>query len=143
VYIDSNVFILPVLGEKSDRARGARKALERIEAQDLVAYTSVLTWDEVVWVVSRVLGRPDGIQVGKKLLNFPGLRFIDATTSIITKAQSISDSRDLAPRDAIHCASAIAKGIFSLVSDDSDLEVVTEIKRIPLDSFLTSGINQA
>ena len=143
MYVDSNVFILPVLGEKSERARGARRALERIEAQELVAYTSVLTWDEVVWVVSKVLGRHDGTQVGKKLLSFPGLRFIDATSSIIIKAQSISDSRGVAPRDAIHCASAMAKGISSLVSDDSDLEVVSEIKRIPLESFVGSATNQA
>ena len=90
-YVDSNVFILPVLGEKSDRARGARKVLERIEAQELVAYTSILTWDEVVWVVSKVLGRPDGIQVGKKLLNFPGLRFIDA---VLFRAKTALPWRD-------------------------------------------------
>jgi len=136
LYVDSNVFILPVLGEKSRRAEGARRALERVEAGEFVAYTSVLTWDEVVWVVSKVMGKADGVQVGRKLLSYPGLRLLDVTSSTVIRAQEISQSLGLAPRDAIHCASAMAKGIGSFVSDDAGIEVVPQIKRVPLESFL-------
>ena len=39
-YVDSNVFIPPVLREQSERVNGARTALERIEVRGFVAYTS-------------------------------------------------------------------------------------------------------
>ena len=90
VYVDSNIFILPVLGEESERARGARTVLERVESGELLAYTSILTWDELVWVVSKVLGRADGIQAGRKLLNFPGLRLIDVTAQVVSKQNHTS-----------------------------------------------------
>jgi len=136
-YVDSNVFILPVLGERSERAAGARRALERIEAGKLVAYTSVLTWDEVVWVISRTMGKADGAQVGRKLLSFPGLRFLDATLTTVSRAEGLCESLDLAPRDAIHCASALGKRIASFVTDDADIEKVPGLKRVSLESFLT------
>ncbi len=106
------------------------------EAGKFTAYTSVLTWVEVVWVVSKVMGKADGIQVGRKLLSFPGLRFLDVTSSTVARAQAISGSTGLAPREAIHCASALAKAIRSFVSDDKDVEVVPGIKRIALETFL-------
>jgi uncharacterized protein len=138
-YVDSNVFILPLLGERSPRSSGARRVLEQIEAGTLTAYTSVLTWDEVVWVVSKSLGRSDGLQAGKKLLNFPHLRFVDVSTSVIARAQAISEASSLAPRDAIHCATASGKGIRRLISDDRALEGAPEIERVPLESFAAAG----
>jgi predicted nucleic acid-binding protein len=61
-YIDSNVFIYPVLygADNNEKARNAKEILLKIEEGELKAYTSTLTWDEVVWVVSRVMGRDDG-----------------------------------------------------------------------------------
>jgi hypothetical protein len=47
-----------------------------IESERLGAFTSVLTWDEVSCVVSRVLGRADGVAPAKKLLSFPHPRSI-------------------------------------------------------------------
>jgi uncharacterized protein len=134
-YLDANVFILPVIGEKSQRAAGAARALAMMEAGKFVGYISTLTWDEVVWAVSKILGRADGIQVGRKLLSYPGLRYVDVTSSTLSRAQAISESLGLAPRDSIHCASALLKGIESIVSDDSHFDTVPELKRMPLDSF--------
>ncbi len=38
----------------------------------------------------------------------------------------------LNPRDAIHCASAITKGLNVIVSDGADFDAVKEIKRIAI-----------
>ncbi|MGI0079912.1 MAG: type II toxin-antitoxin system VapC family toxin [Nitrososphaerales archaeon] len=135
VYVDSNVFILPVVYGDSDRGKVAADLLRKIENGEVIAYTSTLTWDEVVWVVLKLLGKADSVETGRKLIKFPNLRFVDADESVIIKSQQLVEKYQMKPRDAIHCASAIAKNLKMLISDDGDFEVAQEIKRIPLESF--------
>jgi predicted nucleic acid-binding protein len=134
-YIDSNVFIYPVLyqTETQQKAKKAKEILLKIESGEISAYTSTLTWDEVVWVVSRVIGRNDGIAQGRKLLGFPNLNFINADENVLTHAQTLLDKYKLSPRDSIHVASALAKNIKAIISDDADFDQVQEIKRTPLE----------
>jgi predicted nucleic acid-binding protein len=134
-YIDSNVFIYPVIyqTEAQQKAKKAKEILHKIENGELSAYTSTLTWDEVVWVVSRVMDRNDGIAQGRKLLGFPNLKFINADESVLTQAQTLIDKYNLSPRDSIHVASALVRNIKAVISDDADFDQVQEIKRTPLE----------
>jgi predicted nucleic acid-binding protein len=134
-YIDSNVFIYPVIyqTEAQQKAKKAKEILHKIENGELSAYTSTLTWDEVVWVVSRVMGRNDGIAQGRKLLGFPNLKFINADENVLTQAQTLMDKYKLSPRDSIHVASALVRNIKAVISDDADFDQVQEIKRTPLE----------
>jgi predicted nucleic acid-binding protein len=134
-YIDSNVFIYPVIyqTEAQQKAKKAKEILHKIENGELSAYTSTLTWDEVVWVVSRVMDRNDGIAQGRKLLGFPNLKFINADESVLTQAQMLIDKYKLSPRDSIHVASALVRNIKAVISDDADFDQVQEIKRTPLE----------
>jgi uncharacterized protein len=138
IYVDSDAFILPVIGEVTRRAKGATNLLKMIEAERYEAFTSVLTWDEVSWVVGKLLGKADGVSAGKKLLSFPNLHFVEANSAVLSTAQSLMErysSKGLAPRDAIHCASALIRKSGTIASDDRELEVVKEIKRAPLEGF--------
>lgn len=138
VYVDSNVFIFPVIHSEDHKLGKVSKSTEilaSIESRRLIAYSSWLTWDEVAWVVLRTLGRADSLEISRKLSNFPNLRFVDVNAQIMGKAQEIMEKYDLAPRDAVHCASAIYKNLKIVISDDSDLERCLEIKRIPLEDF--------
>lgn len=58
-YLDSNVFIYPVIyqTESEPKAKKAKVILSSVESGKLDAYTSTLTWDEVVWVVSKNYGQ--------------------------------------------------------------------------------------
>jgi predicted nucleic acid-binding protein len=134
-YIDSNVFIYPVIyqTEAQQKAKKAKEILHKIENGELSAYTSTLTWDEVVWVISRVMGRNDGIAQGRKLLGFPNLKFINADENVLTQAQTLMDKYKLSPRDSIHVASALVRNIKAVISDDADFDQVQEIKRTPLE----------
>jgi predicted nucleic acid-binding protein len=134
-YIDSNVFIYPAIyqTEAQQKAKKAKEILHKIENGELSAYTSTLTWDEVVWVVSRVMGRNDGIAQGRKLLGFPNLKFINADENVLTQAQTLIDKYKLSPRDSIHAASALVRNIKAVISDDADFDQVQEIKRTPLE----------
>jgi predicted nucleic acid-binding protein len=133
-YVDSNVFIYPILYtmEAEPKAKKAKQILLSIEKGELPAYTSTLTWDEVVWVISKTLGRSEGINQGQKLLGFPNLEFISADANILSQAQALIDKYNLSPRDSIHIASAIQRKIKTILSDDKDLDQVTEIERTPL-----------
>jgi hypothetical protein len=133
-YIDSNVFIYPAIyqAEAQPKAKKAKEILLKIENGELAAYTSTLTWDEVVWVVTRVLGRDDGIRQGKKLLGFPNLEFINVDEGTLTLAQTLLDKYKLSPRDSIHVASALGRKIKGVISDDEDFDQVKEITRTTL-----------
>jgi uncharacterized protein len=136
-YLDSNVFIYPVIyqAESEPKAKKAKELLLSVEKGRLVAYTSTLTWDEVVWVVSKTMGRAEGVNQGKKLLGFPNLKFISTDNSVISHAQRLSEKYKINPRDAIHLASALEKKITEIVSDDSELDKLKEIKRVSLNDL--------
>ena len=129
IYIDSNIFISPLIYEDSPLASSSKRVLAMVEKGETTAYTSTLTWDEVVWVVRRVLGRADSVQAGEKLAAYPNLRFVSASEEIIRSAQKLLSEYGVAPRDAIHIASALNKNVDALVSDDSELDLVREVKR--------------
>ena len=133
-YLDANVFIYPVIyqAETEPKAKKAKEILLNVERGKIAAYTSMLTWDEVVWVISKVLGRGEGITQGQKLLGFPNLQFVTADENVILRAQRLLNKYSLSPRDSIHVASALEKRIKSLISDDADFDQVKEIKRIPI-----------
>ena len=98
----------------------------------MIAYTSTLTWDEVVWVIRRVLGFDDALNQGAKLLSFPNLIFVEVDKLVVARAQKLLEEYGLRPRGAIHVASALKKGVKEIVSDDKDLDKVKEMERIPL-----------
>lgn len=133
VYLDSNVFIFPAIySRKIPKATRAIEILNKVERKEIRAYTSALTWDEVVWVTLKVLGRQDAIEIGRKLISFPNLRFVEVNDDIISKAQLLIEKYRISPRDAIHCASALVKGIRKIITDDKDFDLIREVERIPL-----------
>jgi hypothetical protein len=133
-YIDSNVFIYPVIyqTESQQKAKKAKEILLKIEKGEISAHTSTLTWDEVVWVVGKLLCRDDGINEGKKLLGFPNLEFINVDEGILTLAQNLLNKYKLSPRDSIHVASAVSRKVKAVISDDKDFDQVKEVTRAPL-----------
>ena len=133
-YIDANIFIYPVMyaEEQEPKVKQAKKILLQIENGELSAYTSTLTWDEVVWIIRKAMGRDVALSQGQKLLGFLNLQWIVADENILSQAQALMSKYNLHPRDSIHVASAIYRKINSIISDDLDIDQVKEIKRISL-----------
>ncbi len=133
-YVDSTIFLYSVLysPDLELKAKRAKEILQKIENKELSAATSTLTWDEVVWVTTKLLGRSGGITQGQKLLGFPNLEFINVDEAIIAQAQSLMDKYKLSPRDSIHVASALSRKATIIISDDEDFDQIKEIKRTPL-----------
>jgi len=133
-YIDANIFIYPILYEEEQepKVKLAKQILQSIEKGELEAYTSTLTWDEVVWITRKAMGRDESISQGQKLLGFLNLQWILVDEHILSQAQALMNKYNLHPRDSIHVASAINRKIDLIISDDLDIDQVKEIKRTPL-----------
>ncbi len=130
-YIDANVFVFAAL-DSGEMASSCKDVILKIAEGKMTAATSVLTWDELVWVVRKYSTYDIAVKEGAELLKTPNLKFLPADFSVITEAQWLATEYKLKPRDAIHAASAIKNGIKDFVSDDPDFDAVKEIKRIKI-----------
>ena len=127
-YLDSNVFLYPLIYPETDKKAKAAKALLLEVASGKGGFTSSLTWDEVCWICKKHFGRDKSLQEGKKLLEFPSLFILQADEAIITEAQKIAEKYNLDPRDAIHAATALKNGASEFITADKDFLAVKELK---------------
>jgi len=108
--------------------------LQKLPLEDRIwgveAYTSVITWDEVTWIVRRILGVEASVALGRKFLRFPNLKILGIRKTTILKAQEVMEKYGLRPRDAIHAATAIENKITTIVSYDRGFDSVSGLKRI-------------
>ena len=128
IYLDTNIFVYAAinngkLGEK------CRKLLFEIVEHKIQAYTSIITWDEVVYAIWKKKGREKALEEGKIFLTLPNINFLNTNRNTVAKAQEIIEKYNLKPRDAIHVASALTNNIKEIISDDPDFDKVKEIKR--------------
>jgi predicted nucleic acid-binding protein len=133
-YLDSNVFIYPVIYDERSipKSRKAKEILAKVSTGELKGFTATLTWDELVWVTSKVLGSKDSQEQGKKFLGFPNLTLLSIDETTLARAQQVMVKYNLKPRDALHAAAAIRSGQIEMISDDRSFDKVKEIKRKPL-----------
>jgi len=129
VYLDSNVFIYATL-YSGEIAEKSKEYLRRTSDGEFTAYTSVLTWDEVVYVVRKVAGVEESIKVGKILLKISFLEFLDVDYAICEDAQKLAEKYKLLPRDAIHASFALKYCDGTIISNDTDFDVINGLKRM-------------
>jgi len=130
-YIDSNVFIYSLVASlNDDKTIFCRKILFSIIRKEINAFTSFLTWDEVVYNLKKKLGRNLALSHGEKFLYFPNLNFIKVDRQTIILAQKLMNTYEINPRDAIHAATALTVGVKEIISDDKDFDKIKDIKRI-------------
>jgi len=131
VYIDTNIFLNPILYDinKDQEAKKSKNFLEEIITNKKLGFTSVLTWDEFVWIIRKTLGIHVAIEKGKKFLVFPNLRIVKLSLATINRAQDLIANYHIQPRDAIHAASALENKINKIISFDGDFDIIKEIER--------------
>ncbi|MBI3022213.1 MAG: type II toxin-antitoxin system VapC family toxin [Thaumarchaeota archaeon] len=134
VYLDSNVFVYAVTHDPASnkKAKKAISILRDVEESRTRGVTSLLTWDELAWVVSRLEGREAGIRAGATFLKLQNLTLLAVSLSMMIRAQELIERYQLKPRDAIHVSTALTAGEREIISDDAELDIVREIRRRPL-----------
>ena len=126
LYLDANVFIFAALSTK-DYGDKAESLLDKVQRGEENAKTSALTFDEVFWEVKRNRGLEKALETVEAMLYYPNLDIIPADREIILSAMQIIRESNLAPRDAIHAATALAEKVDCIVSTDRHFEKVKEL----------------
>ncbi len=130
-YFDANVFILPQIYEESiTEVKRAKEYLIKLAEGEIKGCTSVLTWDEIVYIVRRNFGKEESLYAGKMFLSFPNLKIYPIDLDIILKAQEIVERFNVKPRDAIHASCALKFCNGRIISNDSDFDKINGIERI-------------
>ena len=132
-YIDANPFIYAAIELPTDaKAVQSRDIFIKIASGKILASTSILTWDELVWVCRKSLPTNLAIKIGLSMISLPKLEIMEANKLTAVKASALMDQYGLKPRDAIHAATAILNGEREIITDDADFGKVKELKRISL-----------
>ncbi len=132
LYIDANVFIFAYIDEGIIGIK-CRKIIERIIENKIMAFTSVLSFDEVFYKVKKVKDKETALLATKAFLNMKNLEFIDVDMNVIWKSQELIGSYNLNPREAIHIACALTKGLRNILTNDKDFNKVKEIRMIDIE----------
>lgn len=125
-YIDANIFIQGIL--RSDN--NSKNIILKIANKEFIGVTSVLSWDEITFIIKKFLGKELAEIEGKKFFSLPNFIFVDAKKDIIIRAQKLFEEYNIKPRDAIHAATAISLDTNEIISEDDDFDKIKELTRI-------------
>ncbi len=134
IYIDSNIFIYAAVYQ-DDKGNNARKLIKKITDGEIIATTSALTFDEVFWIVKKERNIEMALEAGKALLLMQNLKFLKVDDTVLWQAYNLIEKHKLDPRDAIHAACAIIHGVYTIISEDSDFDIIKEFERKGLDNL--------
>lgn len=128
IYLDTTFFVCAALDE-SNKGQSARELLKQIHNKEIKAMTSLLTFDELFWNIKKLKSHNDALTISENFLKIRNLEFIEITNEIIWNSLEVLKKYNADPRDAIHAASALSKGIQTIISEDKDFDKIKEIKR--------------
>ncbi|MEK6921303.1 MAG: type II toxin-antitoxin system VapC family toxin [Nanoarchaeota archaeon] len=132
LYMDANFFIFAVL-DTTEKGEKARKILREIVAGKRQAITSVLTLDEILWVLRRNKKEEIRRKVIEDIYAIPNLEVKAVSALIPLRALEYIEKYNLKPRDAFHCACMEEFQINIIVSDDADFDKVKNITRLKIE----------
>jgi len=117
LYLDANIFIYSTINTQ-ELGKNARSLLGRIQKGEEKAITSALTYDEVFWAIKKH-NLDLAFEAFEALLNFPNLEIIPADRELALSALQLIREYNLAPRDALHAATAIAGKVDYIITTDA------------------------
>lgn len=135
LFLDTNIFLYSAGRPHPERDASVR-ILERVAEGSLEATTSTEVIQEILYVLIRRGQRQEGLSLAAKITAlFPGL--LPITRDDISAAVDLLRKYPALPvRDAIHAASMIQSGVKTIVSVDSDFDLISEIRRLEPRSLL-------
>ncbi len=128
-YIDSNVFIFAYCYDNKD-GDYCRNIIKKIINNEIQAFTSSLTFDELFYKTFKLKDRKTALLVADLFLNLKNINFISVDYNIMCLTNSLLIKHSIGPRDAIHLACCLNNKINIIISTDKDFDEIKEVKRI-------------
>jgi len=151
IYVDVNVFYM-YLRPDPEHLSSLRIFLERVASGDIIAYTSILTMDELFYRLllarikdtygrnpldvlredaERVIKRssPEIEAALRKFVRLPHLELMPVIKGDFPRMLDNIDAFALLPRDALHVAVMQRLEIDEIATDDADFDRVTWLQR--------------
>lgn len=72
--------------EVIEEAKRAKDFLLKISLGEVEAYTTIITGDEIIWIVRKLFGPESSVEQGRLLLTFPNLRFLAIKKGMVLRA---------------------------------------------------------
>ena len=133
MYADTNLFALAALNDDAN-GRKAVAILGRCFLGKFQLSTSVLTYDEFVWVIRKKFGPMKALENGSAFLQMMKVRIFPLTSQHLVAAQGYAERFNLKPRDSLHLATAILAGEKQFLSEDK------EFKKLDLPGITVNGL---
>ena len=133
-YIDANIFIF-AYGNDEGLGNDCRKIIDLILKNEIIAFTSTLTFDEFFYQIKKLKGKENALIAASLFLNIGSLNFIGVDVNIINHSLSLLKENNLDPRDAIHLSCALSKNVNNFITNDKDFDKIKEIKRFDINHF--------
>ncbi len=135
IYLDSNIFIFAsassnVIGEQCVRI------LTALAKGRITAVTSLITFDELFYKLNKLKGFEAAVLFSENFLATPNLVLSELNRETVAIALRMIKRYKLAPRDAVHAATALTHKASAIVSDDRDFSRVEELKLINASDFV-------
>jgi len=131
IYLDANIFLNADL-DPGSRGEAASRILEAVNNKSLEAVTSVVTLDEIVWVVKKFRGNDDAVLAGQAFLDISNLLVVDLTREMLADVLHVIKHSGLSPKDAIHYATMRQRGLSEIITEDSDFDSLEHVKRFTI-----------
>ena len=126
LYLDANIFIYSTINTV-ELGNSARLLLKKIQLGEEHAVTSVLTFDEVFWALKKH-NLDLAFEACEAILNFPNLEVVAVDRELALSALKLIRECHLAPRDALHAATALAQQVDCMITTDAHFSKVKELK---------------
>lgn len=136
VYLDSNIFIFACSSNETVSGQCA-KILDSVVKGKISAVTTLLTFDELFYTLYRDNGFEEAVLFSENFLAMPNLSLANVDSGTIHNSLQLIKQYRLAPRDAIHAATAQRYKVDVFVSDDGDFSKVKELKCMGIAEFTT------
>ena len=125
IYLDANVFIYAATDDGA-QGKAAAKALGKAIRDG--SCTASLTADEVLWAISKKLGRDVAAEKVRQLLALDLEVVAVEKRDVEASLAHFEDGMD--PRDAIHAAVALRKSCSAIISTDPAFAKVKGIRHV-------------
>jgi predicted nucleic acid-binding protein len=130
-YFDSNIFIY-AFEYATEVGLAARRAFELVEDGAATAATSIYTLGEVLPHVIRTENLSLETTYRSLFAEMSGIDIVPVTTAIVESAARIVADSQLRLPDAIHVASAIHARCDALLTEDTGIRSISQIRTIRL-----------